>query len=219
VKIDHAFAGGPVFSRKKAAPPSWVERFLREKCGGFVQFRRTAFEVWSNFEACGSIDASCKLGPDAFCLSEKKRVTLSRNVICRGILRCELFGDGEIVVGEDAYIGDDVIVSAAQSVRIGARTLIAQGVEIFDNDTHPLDAGERWRDYQFILGKEKVKPAIPAAAVVIGEDCWIGSGAFVAKGVRIGAGSVVAARSVVTHDVAARTLAAGNPAREIRTLG
>jgi len=219
MKTDHAFAGGPVFARKKAVAPSWLEKLLREKCGSFLYFRRTAFEVWSNFEACGNIDASCKLGPDAFCLSEKKRVTLFRNVVCRGILRCELFGDGEIVVEEEAYIGDDVIVSAAQSVRIGARTLIAQRVEIFDNDTHPLDALERWRDYQFILGREKEKPAVPAAPVVIGEDCWIGSGAFIAKGVRIGAGSVVASRSVVTRDVPAGMLVAGNPAREIRALG
>jgi acetyltransferase-like isoleucine patch superfamily enzyme len=219
MKLDHAFAGGPVFARSKAVAPGWLEKLLRAKCGSFVHFRRTAFEVWSNFEACGQIDASCKLGPGAFCLSENKRVTLCRNVICRGILRCELFGHGEIVIGEDVYIGDDVIVSAAHSVRIGARTLIAQGVEIFDNDTHPLDPGERRRDYQFILGREKEKPPVPAAPVEIGEDCWIGSGAFIAKGVRIGAGGVVAARSVVTRDVPARTLVAGNPAREIRALG
>jgi acetyltransferase-like isoleucine patch superfamily enzyme len=218
MSIDHAFAGGPVFAKKKAVPPSWLERFLRKRCGGFVAFRRTAYEVWTNFEQCGSVAETCKLGPNAFCLSEKKRVTLANNVVCRGTLRCELFGDGEIVVDEDAYIGDGAIISAAASVRIGARTLIAQGVEIFDNDTHPLDAGERWRDYQHILGKQAEKPAIPAAPVVIGEDCWIGSGAFIGKGVRIGAGSVVAARSVVTGDVPARTLVGGNPAREIRTL-
>ena len=219
MKIDHAFAGGPVFAKKKAVPPSWLEKLLREKCEGFVQFRQTAFDVWSNFEACGAIDKSCKLGPHAFCLSKNKRIALARNVICRGILRCEPFGDGEIVIGEDTYIGDGVIVSAAQSVRIGARTLIAQGVEIFDNDTHPLDPRERWRDYQFILGKEKEKPPVPSAPVVIEDDCWIGSGAFIGKGVRIGAGSVVAARGVVIRDVPALTLVGGNPAREIRTLG
>ena len=219
MRIDHAFAGGQVFARKKAVPPSWLEKLLRDKCRRFLVFRRTAYEVWSNFEACGRIDGTCKLGPHAFCLSENKRVTLSRNVICRGILRCERFGDGEIVVGDNVYIGDDVIVSAASSVRIGARTLIAQGVEIFDNDTHPLDPRERWRDYQFILGKEKEKPPVPSAPVVIEEDCWIGSGAFIAKWVRIGAGSVVAARGVVTCDVPAGTLVAGNHAREVRVLG
>lgn len=218
MNVDHAFAGGPVFSRGKAVPPSWLETFLRGHCGKFLHFRRTAYEVWANFEAGGKIDGSCRLGPNAYCLGKKQRVTLSRNVICRGILRCELFGDGEIVVGEDAYIGDDVIISAVASVRIGPRTLVAQGVEIFDNDTHPLDAAERWRDYQFILGKEKQKPPVPSAPVLIEEDCWIGSGAFVSKGVRIAAGSVVAARSVVTHDVPAHTLVAGNPAREIRQL-
>ena len=218
MSIDHAFAGGPVYTRKKAAQPGRLENFLRRKFSHFVQFRRTAFEVWSNFEACGNIDPSCRLGSHAFCLSEKKRVTLSRNVICRGIVRCELFGEGEIWVGEDAYIGDGVILSAAAGIKIGARTLIAQGVEIFDNDTHPLEAGERFRDYQFILGKGTEKPAVPSAAIVIEEDCWIGSGAFVAKGVRIGAGSVVAARSVVTRDVPPGMLVGGNPAREIRKL-
>ncbi len=217
--MHHAFAGGPVFGKAEAVPPSGIEKFLRTKCGRLIQFKRTAHEVWANFESCARIDATCKLGPDAFCVSSKKKVTLGRNVICRGILRCELFGEGEIEVGDDVYIGDDVIVSSAISVEIGARTLIAQGVEIFDNDTHPLDAAERRRDYLFILGREKEKPPVPAAAVVIGEDCWIGSGAFIGKGVRIGAGGVIAARSVVTRDVPPGMLAGGNPAREIRAVG
>ncbi len=216
MKIDHAFALGKVYSRKQVRSPSWIEKIARKFFG--VE-RRTAFDVWSNFEACGQIDRTCKLGPDAFCLSEKKRVTLAKNVICRGVLRCEFFGEGEILVGEDAYIGDDVIVSSSVRVSIGARTLIAQGVEIFDNDTHPLDPKLRWQDYQFILGKTKEKPDVPCAPVTIEEDCWIGSGAFVGKGVRIGAGSVVAARSVVTHDVPPLTLVAGNPARTIRSIG
>lgn len=218
MKIDHAFAGGPVFGKKSAVPPSWLENFLRQNFSAFIQFRRTPYMIWSNFEACGRIDPTCKLGPDAWCLSDKKRIVLGPNVICRGILRCEFFGDGEIIAGEDSYIGDDVIISAAVSVRIGAHTLIAQGVEIFDNDTHPLDALERRRDYQCILGKDKEKPTVPAAPVLIGDDCWIGSGAFIAKGVKIGEGSVIGARSVVTHDVPPHTLAAGNPAREIRAI-
>jgi acetyltransferase-like isoleucine patch superfamily enzyme len=219
MQLDHAFAGGPVFGKADAVAPSGIERFLRAKCGGFVEFRRTAHEVWANFEACGEIDASCKLGPQAFAVSRGKRIKLGRNVICRGILRCEFFGEGSVAVEEDVYIGDDVIVSSAAGVQIGARSLIAQGVEIFDNDTHPLDAAARRKDYLFIIGREKEKPEVPAAPVIIEPDCWIGSGVFIGKGVRIGAGSVIAARSVVTRDVAAGMLAGGNPAREIRALG
>jgi acetyltransferase-like isoleucine patch superfamily enzyme len=51
--------------------------------------------------------------------------------------------------------------------------------------------------------------------VVIEDDVWIGFGSAVLKGVTIGRGAVVAAMSVVTKDVPAYTIVAGNPAREI----
>jgi acetyltransferase-like isoleucine patch superfamily enzyme len=51
---------------------------------------------------------------------------------------------------------------------------------------------------------------------VIGNDVWIGHGAFIAPGVTIGDGAVVAGRSVVTRDVAPYTIVGGNPARVLR---
>lgn len=50
----------------------------------------------------------------------------------------------------------------------------------------------------------------------IGHDVWIGTGAFVKRGVRIGDGAVVAAHSVVTHDVPPYALVVGQPARVLR---
>lgn len=218
MRIDHAFAQGTLYSRKQAFSPSWWDRLLRRHCAGGLQMPRTAHDVWSLFEENAHVGKGCKLGPNAWCLSAEKRITLGRGVICRGILRCDISGEGEIVIGEDAYIGDDVIIFSSARVSVGTRTLIAQGVEVFDNDTHPLDPQMRWQDFQFIRGKIKEKPPVPKAPVEIGDDCWLGSGAFIGKGVSIGAGSVVAARSVVTHSVPPRTLVAGNPARVIRQL-
>jgi acetyltransferase-like isoleucine patch superfamily enzyme len=57
-----------------------------------------------------------------------------------------------------------------------------------------------------------------ARPIRIGRDVWIGFGASVLPGVSIGDGAVVGARAVVTTDVAARTLVAGNPARALRAL-
>lgn len=59
---------------------------------------------------------------------------------------------------------------------------------------------------------------IAAAPVQIGSHAWIGFNSIILKGVTIGDRSVVAAGSVVTHDVPADTLVGGNPARVLRTI-
>ena len=56
-------------------------------------------------------------------------------------------------------------------------------------------------------------------AVEIGDDVWIGGGAIICPGVRVGARSVIGAGSVVIRDVAEEVLAAGNPCRVIRGIG
>ena len=120
--------------------------------------------------------------------------------------------DGVIEIGERAYIGDDCIVSCATSVAIGAYVLLGHGVQIFDNDSHPLDPEARAEDWHAILTGGR-RPPIDAAPVRIENHAWVGAGSFVLKGVTIGAGAVVGAGSVVTKDVPAGGVAMGNPAR------
>jgi len=80
---------------------------------------------------------------------------------------------------------------------------------IADNPGHPIDAEAR-----------RTRPVTPdqVKPVVIGDDAWIGSHAIILPGVTVGRGAVGAAGSVVTKDVAPRTMVAGNPARLVRTL-
>jgi maltose O-acetyltransferase len=70
---------------------------------------------------------------------------------------------------------------------------------------HPFNAEQRRRE-------EFGKP------IEIGSDVWIGGGAIILAGVRIGSRSVIGAGSVVTRDVPEGTFAAGNPCRIIRTI-
>ena len=74
--------------------------------------------------------------------------------------------------------------------------------------SHPLDPTER----NGIEGPETTKP------IKIGDDVWVGGGAIILPGVIVGNGSTIGAGSVVTKDVAAYTVVAGNPARVIRHL-
>lgn len=115
----------------------------------------------------------------------------------------------ELEIGDDTFVGHTCAFSVGRSVRIGNHCLLAGGVQVFDMDGHPVDADERR------VGKPT--PPETIAPVVIGDDVWIGTGAVILKGVRIGDRAIVGARSVVTKDVPADTIVAGNPARVVLT--
>ena len=70
--------------------------------------------------------------------------------------------------------------------------------------------GRKW-----IAGVREIETAKP---VTVGDDVWIGAGAFLCPGVSVGDGSIVGAGSVVTKGVPAGVVAAGNPCRVIREL-
>ncbi len=111
---------------------------------------------------------------------------------------------GEIEIGDCCFFAGGIRILAARSIRIGDGALMAKSVTITDSDWHGL--------------YNRIDPAPPAEPVVIGNNVWIGDGAFISKGVRIGDNAVIGARSVVTKDIPANTVAAGSPARPVKTL-
>jgi maltose O-acetyltransferase len=109
-----------------------------------------------------------------------------------------------IEVGERVFFNFNCVVLDVCRVRIGHHTLFGPAVQIY-TPMHPLDA-EQHRH------KEFGKP------VEIGSDVWIGGGAIILPGVRIGSRTVIGAGSVVTRDIPDGVFAAGNPCRVIRPL-
>jgi len=107
-------------------------------------------------------------------------------------------------------IGDHVglsgcTISAQNRIVIGGHVMIGSGSIIMDSDAHSLDVDSRRRGE---VGVSK--------PIVIGDDVFIGTRVLVLKGVTIGTGAVIGAGSVVTHDIPAGAVAAGNPAKVIR---
>jgi acetyltransferase-like isoleucine patch superfamily enzyme len=122
--------------------------------------------------------------------------------------------EGEIVIGDDSILVGAVFM-CAQRIDVGRRVVISYHVTIADCDFHPLDPAARRRDALANAhgGDASLRPPLVARPVVIEDDAWIGIGAIVLKGVRIGRAARVAAGAVVTRDVPDGASVAGNPAR------
>ena len=133
---------------------------------------------------------------------------------------CELFGSGgdtawmqppffcdygsNIELGDRVFFNFNCIVLDVCPVRIGSFTLFGPAVQIY-TPMHPFNARLRRQ-------KEFGKP------VEIGSDVWVGGGAIILPGIRIGSRAVIGAGSVVTRDVPEGMFAAGNPCRVIREI-
>ncbi|OGV63982.1 MAG: hypothetical protein A2283_11960 [Lentisphaerae bacterium RIFOXYA12_FULL_48_11] len=213
----HAFANQCAVARGNILlyPVWWLMALFSRRADA----RCRIYESWFQFFGNAIVGGHVMLGPHAWCVNEMhdpERIVLEDDVICRGLLRVESFGDGRIVIREHVYIGDDVLISSACRVEIKADTLIAHGVQILDNDAHPLDVDERVGQWRQEDKGGRFRGA--SAPVLVEARAWICTNAIVLKGVCIGEGSIVAAGSVVTSDIPSGVLAGGNPARVLRRL-
>lgn len=113
-----------------------------------------------------------------------------------------------ISIGDGTWINNNfVAIAEYKSIVIGNRVLIGHGVEILESDFHGLEIDKR-----MLNGPEN------AADIIIEDDVFIGANVKIMKGVTIGAGTVIGNSAVVVHDLPRCVIAAGNPARIIRSL-
>ena len=113
-------------------------------------------------------------------------------------------GTGELHIGDAVLMSPGSRISASDEIRIGNGVMMANGSYITDSDWHTV--------YDRTRRSDEVTP------VVLHDNVWLGDHATVLKGVTVGVNSVIAARSVVTRDVPANVIVAGNPARVVREL-
>ncbi|WP_208971552.1 acyltransferase [Kineococcus rubinsiae] len=124
---------------------------------------------------------------------------------------CTIAGDfhgqfhGHVRWGSDVFFNVGCYVSVFESLEIGDHCRFGERVSIHDED-HVFEPRGADRE------------AYTTAPVVIGNDVWVGAGAIILRGSRIGEGSVVAAGAVVKGEVPPHSLAAGVPARVVRPL-
>jgi len=111
----------------------------------------------------------------------------------------------QLVLGSQVALSGTVLCAGA-SIEVGEGTIFGSGAMVIDNDFH-LPKGEWGWTMDSSLCREMARP------VKIGRGVFIGARAIVLKGVTIGDRAIVGAGAVVTRDVPARRIAAGNPAQ------
>lgn len=112
----------------------------------------------------------------------------------------------EICIGNNSGFSGAVI-AASNSIRIGNRVLCGSNCTIVDTDRHPAEMDARLR--------REIAQALP---IVVEDDVFLGMNVTVLKGSHIGRGAVIAANSVVTGKIPAGVIAAGSPAKVIKTF-
>jgi acetyltransferase-like isoleucine patch superfamily enzyme len=147
----------------------------------------------------------------------------NNNLACNLILESD---EGFIQIGNKCFINGGTDIISRSSIVIGDFVTIAWNVTIYDHDSHSLNHLERRNDIEqqllddragdFI--KNKLWSVVSTRPIIIGNDVWIGMNATILKGVTIGVGAIVAAGAVVTKDVDAWTIVAGNPAKCVKQL-
>jgi acetyltransferase-like isoleucine patch superfamily enzyme len=108
---------------------------------------------------------------------------------------------GRLDIGDNVFVNYGTSIVASAHVRIGNDCLIGRDVMVMDCDFHRVE-DKAWDT-----------TGLP---IILEDRVWLANRAIVLKGVTIGQDAVVAAGAVVTRDVPARTVVAGNPARAIR---
>nr|WP_234922612.1 acyltransferase [Aeromonas caviae] len=134
--------------------------------------------------------------------------------------------EGFISIGNGCFINSGTKLITRSSITIGNNVTIAWNCMLYDHDSHSLDYRDRvgdqeqqlrdWHTGNFIANKNW--ETVNSKPIVIGDNVWLGFDVVVLKGVRIGEGAIIGAKSVVTRDIPAWSVAAGNPAKVIKYI-
>lgn len=148
-----------------------------------------------------------------YMITNPKYIEIGNNVIIRGYSRIEaVVYDGHkyfnpvIKIGEGVQIEQFFHVGACEYVEIGEHVLIAGRVFITDHN-------HSFEDINKPVSAQGIKSE---GRVIIGKNCWLGEGAVILPGVKIGINSIIGANTVVTGNVPDYSIVAGNPGKVIK---
>lgn len=143
-------------------------------------------------------------------------IILDDNVFIFGALMSQ--SHGKIIIGDHSRIGRGAMIQSVESITIGRGVTIARDVVVTDNNTHPTSLHfKQARALAPLNSPMHLWKWSSHKPVLIDDFTWVGERSRICKGVTIGKNCVIAANSVVTKDVPDNCIAAGNPAKIVKT--
>ena len=159
-------------------------------------------------------------------IENRKYVTIGQ----KGIINANFIFEsenGEVTIGDNVHLGGVTFISR-NKIEIHNDVTMAWGITIYDHNSHSIFWEERKNDnqqcYDDYINNNKNNivnkdwSCVADAPVVIESKVWIGFDVIILKGVTVGEGAVIGAKSVVTKDVEPWTVVAGNPAVIVKYL-
>lgn len=194
----------------------------------FGKRQANALERYAEIDESAIVDRPLRLrldNPDTSL--DRKYLRIGKDCVVHGFFIFES-QEGFISVGERTFIGGSTFICRT-GISVGNNVYIAWGCTIYDHDSHSINYLDRMNDMDVELynyrertiyksNQGKNWSVVNTAPITICNHAWIGMNCIILKGVTIGEGAVVGAGSVVTRDVPAWTLVAGNPARIIKAI-
>lgn len=185
----------------------------------FKFYRRK--KIVNKFNKYADADPGTVYLDTATCLNTGKKEDLTIGNHCSVGASFYCMCGGRISVGENTYIGPGSSIQAKDSIVISNNVIIANNVVITDNNNHPTSPEMRLKMsacQDYMNDELWTWKYAESAPIVIEENVWIGRDARILKGVTVGKGAIVALGAIVTHDVPAYTVVAGNPAKVVKRL-
>jgi len=171
--------------------------------GGLINKLQTAYKISRYFNKAGKNNLI--LPHTEFRLTDNAYLEIGNNCTILDYAFIQLTKPKpRVIIGNNVVIGRYNVIAAKSLISIGDNTIIGPFVQIIDHD-HGFE-------------KSKIVRTQPATIedIIIEEDCWLGSGAKILKGVHLGVGAVVGANAVVVNDVPSYAIVGGIPAKLIK---
>ena len=201
-----------------------ISRILKK-----IKYKFTARKIPSFLYEIGKGSILQPFGIKIF-FSTKRENRLYVKIGEKGIIDADFIFETEkgfIEIGNNVHIGKSTFICRT-SITVGNDVTMAWGITIYDHDSHSINWNERkndnircYEDFIEFKGNNIVNKdwsKVNSKEIIIKDKAWIGFDVTILKGVTIGEGAVIGAKSVVTKDVPDWSVVAGNPARVVKYI-